>query len=225
MGGASPYNLPIFIGCGVLLACARSFLPESPPAVKPLRGVDKSGCLPMSEGSGRLTTKWHFMRKDSAMAIAKNTICVWYDRDAEAAARFYATVFPDSEVKAVHRAPGDYPSGKEGDVLTVDFTVAGIPCIGLNGGPMFKHSEAFSFQISTEDQEETDRYWNAIVGNGGQESACGWCKDKWGVNWQITPRVLVEAMAAGGGEAKRAFAAMMDMRKIDVAAIEPARRG
>jgi len=159
------------------------------------------------------------------MTIAKNTICVWYDKDAEAAAQFYASVFPDSEVRAVHRAPGDYPSGKKGDVLTVDFTVAGIPCIGLNGGPMFKHSEAFSFQIATDDQEETDRYWNAIVGNGGQESACGWCKDKWGVNWQITPRTLTEAMAAGGGEAKRAFAAMMDMKKIDVAAIEKARRG
>lgn len=159
------------------------------------------------------------------MAIAKNTICLWYDKDAEEAARFYAEIFPDSSVKAVHRAPGDYPSGKTGDVLTVDFTVCGIPCIGLNGGPMFKHNEAFSFQIATDDQEETDRYWNAIVGNGGQESACGWCKDKWGVSWQITPRVLTEAMAVGGDEAKRAFAAMMDMKKIDVAAIEAARRG
>ena len=159
------------------------------------------------------------------MAIAKNTICVWYDKDAEAAARFYAETFPDSSVKAVHRAPGDYPSGKQGDVLTVDFVVAGIPCIGLNGGPAFKQSEAFSFQISTEDQEETDRYWNAIVGNGGQESECGWCKDKWGVSWQITPRVLMEAFAAGGDEAKRAFDAMMTMRKIDVAKIEAARRG
>ncbi len=159
------------------------------------------------------------------MAIAKNTICVWYDKDAEAAARFYAATFPDSEVKAVHLAPSDYPSGKAGDVLTVDFTVAGIPCMGLNGGPMFKHSEAFSFQIATDDQAETDRYWNAIVGNGGRESACGWCKDKWGVNWQITPRALIEAMTAGGDEAKRAFEAMMDMTKIDVAAIEAARRG
>lgn len=158
------------------------------------------------------------------MAIAKNTICVWYDKDAEAAARFYAEVFPDSSVGAVHRAPGDYPSGKVGDVLTVEFTVAGIPCIGLNGGPMFKHSEAFSFQIATDDQEETDRYWNAIVGNGGQESQCGWCKDKWGVNWQITPRVLTEAMAAGGDKAKRAFDAMMTMKKIDVAAIEKSLR-
>ena len=159
------------------------------------------------------------------MAIAKNTICVWYDKDAEAAARFYAATFPDSAVKAVHRAPSDYPSGKAGDVLTVDFTVAGIPCLGLNGGPMFKHSEAFSFQIATDDQAETDRYWNAIVGNGGQESACGWCKDKWGISWQITPRVLTDAMAAGGAEAKRAFEAMMKMKKIDVAAIKAARRG
>jgi predicted 3-demethylubiquinone-9 3-methyltransferase (glyoxalase superfamily) len=159
------------------------------------------------------------------MAIAKNTICVWYDKDAEAAARFYAETFPNSSVNAVHHAPSDYPSGKAGDVLMVEFTVAGIPCLGLNGGPAIKHNEAFSFQISTEDQEETDRYWNAIVGNGGQESACGWCKDKWGVCWQITPRVLMEAMAAGGGEAKRAFEAMMNMGKIDVAAIEAARRG
>ena len=159
------------------------------------------------------------------MTIPKNTICIWYDRDAEAAARFYASVFPDSAVGAVHRAPGDYPSGTEGDVLVVAFTVCGIPCIGLNGGPAFKQSEAFSFQIATEDQEETDRYWNAIVGNGGAESACGWCKDRWGVNWQITPRVLTEALAVGGAEAKRAFAAMMTMGKIDVAAIEAARRG
>jgi len=157
--------------------------------------------------------------------MAKNTICLWYDKDAEAAARFYAETFPDSAVGAIHRAPGDYPSGKKGDVLTVDFTVAGVPCMGLNGGPMFKHNEAFSFQIATEDQQETDRYWNAIVGNGGQESACGWCKDKWGISWQITPRVLTEAMAAGGDEAKRAFDAMMGMKKIDVAAIKAARRG
>jgi predicted 3-demethylubiquinone-9 3-methyltransferase (glyoxalase superfamily) len=159
------------------------------------------------------------------MAVAKNTICVWYEKDAEEAARFYASVFPDSEVKAIHRAPSDYPSGKAGDVLTVDFTVAGIPCMGLNGGPAFRQTEAFSFQIATDDQDETDRYWNAIVGNGGQESACGWCKDKWGVNWQITPRALTEALAAGGDEAKRAFEAMMEMGKIDVAKIEAARRG
>ncbi|MFT4149655.1 MAG: VOC family protein [Paracoccaceae bacterium] len=159
------------------------------------------------------------------MTIAKNTICIWYETGAEAAAGFYAGVFPDSAVRAIHRAPADYPSGKAGDVLTVDFTVCGIPCIGLNGGAAFPQSEAFSFQIATEDQEETDRYWNAIVGNGGQESACGWCKDRWGVSWQITPRVLTEAMAAGGDEARRAFTAMMEMRKIDVAAIEAARRG
>jgi len=163
--------------------------------------------------------------KGQAMTIAKNTICVWYDRDAEEAARFYASVFPNSSVDGVHLAPADYPSGKAGDVLTVDFTVAGIPCMRLNGGPAFRHSEAFSFQICTEDQEETDRYWNAIVGNGGRESACGWCKDKWGINWQITPRTLTEAMAAGGDEAKRAFEAMMDMTKLDVAAIDKARRG
>ena len=159
------------------------------------------------------------------MAIAKNTICLWYNKDAEAAARFYAETFPDSSVNAVHRAPGDYPSGKKGDVLTVDFSVAGIACIGLNGGPAFQHNEAFSFQIATDDQEETDRYYNAIVGNGGQESACGWCKDKWGVSWQITPRTLTDAMAAGGDEAKRAFEAMMKMQKIDVAKIDAARRG
>jgi predicted 3-demethylubiquinone-9 3-methyltransferase (glyoxalase superfamily) len=159
------------------------------------------------------------------MTIAKNTICIWYDSEARPAAEFYASVFPDSAVQAVHTAPDDYPSGKKGDVLTVDFTVCGIPCMGLNGGPAIRHSEAFSFQIATDDQEETDRYWNAIVGNGGQESECGWCKDKWGVNWQITPRTLTEAMAAGGDEARRAFQAMMTMRKIDVAAIDAVRRG
>jgi predicted 3-demethylubiquinone-9 3-methyltransferase (glyoxalase superfamily) len=159
------------------------------------------------------------------MPIAKNTICLWYDKDAEGAARFYAETFPDTVVTGVNRAPTDYPSGKAGDVLTVDFTVLGIPCIGLNGGTMFPQSEAFSFQIATKDQEETDRYWNAIVGNGGKESMCGWCKDKWGVSWQITPRTLIEAMAAGGDEAKRAFEAMMPMRKIDVAKIDAARRG
>jgi predicted 3-demethylubiquinone-9 3-methyltransferase (glyoxalase superfamily) len=157
--------------------------------------------------------------------IAKNTICLWFDKDAEAAARFYAATFPNSEVRAVHTAPGDFPGGKAGDVLTVEFTVLGIPCLGLNGGPVFKQSEAFSFQVSTDDQKETDRYWSSIVGNGGQESDCGWCKDRWGVSWQITPRTLTEAMAAGGAEAKRAFAAMMTMRKIDVAAIDAARRG
>ncbi len=159
------------------------------------------------------------------MSKPKNTICLWFEKDAEAAARFYAETFPDSAVGAIMHAPGDFPSGKAGDVLTVEFTVLGIPCLGLNGGPAFKQSEAFSFQIATEDQAETDRYWNAIVGNGGQTSACGWCKDKWGLNWQITPRVLSEAMAAGGAEAARAFAAMMDMTKIDVAAIKAARAG
>ena len=156
---------------------------------------------------------------------AKNTICLWYDGDAEAAARFYAKTFPDSSVGAVHRAPGDFPSGKKGDVLTVEFTVMGIPCLGLNGGPAFKHSEAFSFQVATADQAETDRNWDAIVGNGGQESACGWCKDKWGLSWQITPRVLTEAMGKGCDVAKRAFEAMMEMKKIDVAKIEAAVRG
>ena len=157
--------------------------------------------------------------------IAKNTICLWYNNDAEEAARFYAATFPNSAVGKIYRAPSDNPSTKAGAVIMVDFTVAGIPCIGLNGGPAFKHTEAFSFQIATDDQEETDRYWNAIVGNGGQESECGWCKDKWGVSWQITPRVLMEAMAVGGDEAKRAFDAMMTMQKIDVATIEAARRG
>ena len=155
----------------------------------------------------------------------KNTICLWFDKDAESAARFYAATFPDSSVTGVFRAPSDYPSGKAGDVLTVQFTVAGIPCLGINGGSAFRQTEAFSFQIATDDQVETDRYWNAIVGNGGQESACGWCKDKWGVSWQITPRVLTEAFAVGGEEARRAFDAMMGMQKIDVAAIVAARRG
>ncbi len=157
--------------------------------------------------------------------IAKNTICLWFDKGAEDAASFYASTFPDSKVTHVFRAPSDFPGGKSGDVLTVDFTVCGIPCMGLNGGPTFKQSEAFSFQIATEDQEETDRYWDAIVGNGGVESECGWCKDRWGVSWQITPRALTEALAVGGAEGKRAFDAMMTMKKIDVAKIEEARRG
>ena len=159
------------------------------------------------------------------MPTPKNTVCIWYDKDAEAAARFYAATFPDSAVTAIHHAPGDYPSGKAGDVLTVEFTVAGIPCLGLNGGPMFTHTEAFSFQIATDDQTETDRLWNAIVDHGGQTSQCGWCKDKWGISWQITPRTLTEALAEGGDQAKRAFAAMMVMTKIDVAEIDAARRG
>ncbi|MFN3825568.1 MAG: VOC family protein [Pseudorhodobacter sp.] len=157
--------------------------------------------------------------------IPKATICLWYDREAEAAARFYASVFPDSTVGTVHRSPMDNPGNREGEALVVEFTVCGLPCIGLNGGPAFPQSESFSFQIATDTQEETDRYWNAITGNGGAESECGWCKDRWGVNWQITPRTLTEAIAAGGEEARRAFAAMMTMRKIDIAAIEAARRG
>jgi predicted 3-demethylubiquinone-9 3-methyltransferase (glyoxalase superfamily) len=157
-------------------------------------------------------------------AMHKNTICLWYDSNAEEAARFYAETFPDSSVGPIARAPLDTPGTKAGDVIVVHFTVLGIPCIGLNGGPIFPHTEAFSFQVTTEDQDETDRYWNAIVDNGGAPSACGWCKDRWGVNWQITPRTLTEALAAGGDEAARAFAAMMTMGKIDVAAIDAARR-
>jgi len=156
----------------------------------------------------------------------KNTICLWYDGAALDAARFYAETFADSAVGAIRHAPGDYPDGKEGNVLAVEFTVLGIPCLGINGGPMFKHSEAFSFQVATDDQAETDRLWNAIVGNGGQESACGWCKDKWGLSWQITPRVLTEAITGPDrAAAKRAFDAMMGMTKIDVAGIEKAWRG
>lgn len=157
---------------------------------------------------------------------SKNTICLWYDNDALGAATFYAQTFPDSTVGAVHRAPGDYPAGHQGDVLTVEFTVMGIPCLGLNGGPHVQPNEAFSFQVATEDQAETDRLWNAIVGNGGQESACGWCRDRWGLSWQITPRVLMEAITdPDRAAAKRAFDAMMTMKKIDVAAIEAAGRG
>jgi predicted 3-demethylubiquinone-9 3-methyltransferase (glyoxalase superfamily) len=155
----------------------------------------------------------------------KTTICLWFDKDAQPAAQFYAATFPDSKVTGVHKAPADFPGGKAGDVLTVEFTVVGIPCVGVNGGPRFKHSEAFSFQIATDSQEETDRYWNAIVGNGGNESQCGWCKDRWGLSWQITPRALTQALTAGGAEAKRVFQAMMAMKKIDIATIEAARRG
>ena len=159
------------------------------------------------------------------MTIPKNLVCLWFDGTAEDAANFYAATFPDTRVNAIHRAPDDYPEGKKGDILTVEFSVMGISCIGLNGGPLFPQTEAFSFQVATDDQAETDRYWNAIVGNGGAESQCGWCKDKWGLSWQITPRVLSEAMTAGGDIAKRAFEAMMTMRKIDVAQIEAAVRG
>ncbi|GAA5558096.1 hypothetical protein Asch01_02849 [Acinetobacter schindleri] len=160
------------------------------------------------------------------MNIAKNTMCLWYDHDAEEAARFYAQTFPDSSVGAIVFAPGDYPSGKKGDVITVNFTVLGIPCIGLNGGPEFKHNEAFSFQVATQDQEETDRYWNAIVNNSGQESECGWCKDKWGISWQIIPMALLEASYSPDPVvAKRAFDAMLKMKKIDVTIIQAAVRG
>ena len=157
--------------------------------------------------------------------MRKNTICLWYNHDAEEAASFYASTFPGSAITATWKAPSDFPGGKKGDVLTVEFTVCGIAYIGLNGGDMFRHSEAFSFQIATDSQEETDRYWNAIVGGGGKASDCGWCKDKWGLSWQITPRVLTDAMAQGGDVAKRAFEAMMYMGKIDVATIEAAVRG
>lgn len=158
--------------------------------------------------------------------VSKNTICLWFNNDAEEAAQFYAKTFPDSSVGAIMRAPSDYPSGKQGDVLTVDFTVAGIPCLGLNGGPGIKHSIAFSFQIATDDQAETDRLWNAIVDNGGQASECGWCQDKWGISWQITPRILSSAVTdPDPAVAKRAFEAMMTMGKIDVAKIEAAVRG
>ena len=168
----------------------------------------------------------HFSQWKGVNMVNKNTICLWYDGTALDAATFYATTFPDSAVGAVYRAPSDYPSGKQGDVLTVAFTVMGIPCLGLNGGPEFKHNEAFSFQVATDDQAETDRLWNAIVGNGGQESACGWCKDRWGLSWQITPRVLIDAIAnPDQAAARRAFAAMMQMGKIDIAAIEAALRG
>ncbi len=160
------------------------------------------------------------------MKHAKNTICLWFNGGAEAAARFYAETFPDSSVGKILRAPGDFPSGKKGDVLTVQFTVLGIPCLGLNGGPAFTHNEAFSFQVATSDQEETDRYWNAIVDNEGEESACGWCRDRWGISWQITPVALTDAIAdPDPAAAKRAFDAMMEMGKIDIAAIEAARRG
>jgi predicted 3-demethylubiquinone-9 3-methyltransferase (glyoxalase superfamily) len=155
----------------------------------------------------------------------KNTICLWFNQDAEKAARFYAKTFPNSRVTTICKAPDNFPGGKKGQILTVEFTVCGIPCVAINGGPQFKQTEAFSFQIATDTQAETDRYWKAIVSNGGEESACGWCKDRWGISWQITPRVLTDAMAAGGDEAERAFAAMMEMGKIDIAKIKAARRG
>jgi 2-polyprenyl-6-hydroxyphenyl methylase/3-demethylubiquinone-9 3-methyltransferase len=187
--------------------------PSAPLARRPFRRKRRPWNHP-------LITTWR-----TAM-VSKNTLCLWYEGTALEAARFYAETFPDSSVGAIFRAPGDYPAGKQGDVLTVEFTVAGIACIGLNGGPIFKHSEAFSFQIATDDQAETDRLWNAIVNNGGQESSCGWCKDKWGLSWQITPRALTDAIAdPDRAAAGRAFEAMMTMRKIDIATIEAARRG
>ena len=175
--------------------------------------------------AGTQTVELGMPPKPKRAAVAKSTIHLLYNKDAHAAAAFYAETFPDSTVAAVHHAPSDYPGGKKGDVLTVEFTVAGIACLGLNGGPMFKHNEAFSFQIATDDQHETDRYWNAIMGNGGEESECGWFKDRWGVSWHITPRVLTDALAIGGEEARHAFDAMMGMKKIDAAAIQAARRG
>jgi predicted 3-demethylubiquinone-9 3-methyltransferase (glyoxalase superfamily) len=175
---------------------------------------------------GRFFNRNFSSRRLNMKQQAKNTICLWYNDDAEEAAQFYAATFPDSSVGAVFRAPSDYPSGKAGDVLTVDFVVMGIPCLGLNGGPAFKHNEAFSFQVATVDQAETDRYWSAIVGNGGEESECGWCRDRWGLSWQITPIVLSRGIAdPDPAVAKRVFEAMMTMRKIDIAAIEAARRG
>src|SRR5829696_2936788 len=191
------------------------------PPTSVLSTINWRFLLASHRADDRLTQLANYWRP----TLAKNVICLWYDGAAEEAAKFYARTFPNSAVKAVHHAPGDYPAGKQGQVLTVEFTVVGVPCVGLNGGPAFKHSEAFSFQIVTEDQAETDRYWNAIVVKGGAESECGWCKDKWGLSWQITPRALTDALAAGGGEAKRAFAAMMSMKKIEVATIDAARRG
>jgi predicted 3-demethylubiquinone-9 3-methyltransferase (glyoxalase superfamily) len=193
-----------------------------PAQICPVSSAAIAVLLPSPPGSSMFGPMQHWRTP----VIPKNTICLWYDGTALEAAQFYAKTFADSAVKAVHRAPGDYPSGKEGDVLTVEFTVLGIPCLGLNGGPEFKHNESFSFQVATEDQAETDRLWNAIVGNGGQESACGWCKDKWGLSWQITPRALIEAVTdPDRAAAKRAFEAMMEMGKIDIAKIEAARRG
>jgi predicted 3-demethylubiquinone-9 3-methyltransferase (glyoxalase superfamily) len=210
--GVHPVEEPI----GILTVCnGRDLIVET----RQHRGAG------LSFATDTLTQRSSDQYKEHTSMKPKNTICLWFNKDAHEAARFYAATFPNSEVTAVHKAPGDYPGGKEGDVLTVNFTVVGIPCLGLNGGPQFRHTEAFSFQIATDNQEETDRYWNAIVGNGGQESACGWCKDRWGLSWQITPRTLTDALAAGGDEAKRAFAAMMPMKKIDIATIERARRG
>src|SRR5256714_12401544 len=181
--------------------------------------------LAIPRGRSRSGGTCHVARcKEHTKMKPKNTICLWFDKDAHEAARFYAATFPNSEVTAVHEAPSDYPGGKKGNVLTVEFTILGIPCLGLNGGPEFRHSEAFSFQVATDNQEETDRYWNAIVSNGGQESQCGWCKDRWGISWQITPRGLTHALAAGGGEAKRAVEAMIRRKNSKVAKTAAERR-
>jgi 2-polyprenyl-6-hydroxyphenyl methylase/3-demethylubiquinone-9 3-methyltransferase len=184
------------------------------------------GCRQLRGGvHGRNASGTRLSEQEDTVA-SKNTICLWYDGTAAEAAQFYARTFPDSAVQAIHHAPGDYPAGRQGAVLTVEFTVMGIPCLGLNGGPAHKHNEAFSFQVATDDQAETDRLWNSIIGNGGQESACGWCKDKWGLSWQITPRALIDAITdPDRAAAKRAFDAMMRMTKIDIAAINAARRG
>jgi len=231
---AHPGHGPLQIGCRATLSqrrrrgplkkiAARCRIPKTPFVVPTPRAIRRAGLS--GEPIGQARTFGLLGDTQRKATMSKNTICLWYSHDAEEAARFYAKTFPDSAVGAVHRAPSDYPGGKAGNVLTVEFTVCGVPCLGLNGGDMFKHSEAFSFQIATDDQAETDRYWNAIVGNGGAESQCGWCKDKWGLSWQITPRALTDAMAKGGDVAKRAFAAMMPMKKIDVARIEAAVRG
>ena len=164
----------------------------------------------------------HLLREKENLNMIKNKICLWYEDEALEAAQFYCSIFPDSHVKSIHYAPVDYPGGKSGDIITVEFTIFGIACVGLNGGPFYKHSEAFSFQIATETQEETDKYWNSLVENGGSESVCGWCKDRWGVSWQISPRVLTEAISGGGALSKRVFAEMITMKKIDIARIENA---